>query len=561
MMRSAAGTVAGFEKKLKKVKMKNLTVKKSIRFDDLWCEEKFENEEKSPASHLRAPLRRYIMPSSSGGFETPGPRYRSPEEVRRDNECVARSGSVIHDRDEKDHEPNLRDCISNFLWRIEGRDSGGSNMEDMLLRFIITCGTVHTDGGNIMLEQPRMKEDIGRLQFSRGSFFVQSGTNLYGLIRSGVFHPIMEVFDIFHRREVCKPRSAEGIEYYSRVLTEPDHWNANERFATGPFGGKTCISVEQLSNYWRFRIYDEYGLKRILNEQWLIFERFVYKLNEPGSEVRVPLFFSETGRRYNYCIESSRRALREYLSSNYTDITKDCWKRMLESAPVCNPLVYFWRGQSLRRLISIDTFSDLTFNASVDEITLACPIIPREPLLFGNMDIINPRRNKGCGNSGAVRLTDQPGNVHPRDRKPVLSSGIHSKVTALNQLFNDSEFLNTKPTFHQDLDQSQHESNMRSIMIETINQLKDLHPRYEEYDETNLLANLRKIIEDLFDTENDEDIFDEYMWSNEDLLKGLYNNLNFYMCLLPRIAWKMKPAEAFVRYKILKKLNFGYDYY
>lgn len=534
---------------------------------------------------------------------------------------VAESGRTLVNTPRFNHEPGLRESIRFFLKRIYG-DDWKDDMEDSLFSFILANGTTYDPGHTscrLFTEEP---VDISaQLQFARrGSLFIQDKTNLFGLIEEKCFFPITGVFHIMHdgNTTLCESHDTAGCKF-SRVWHEPDHWDRHEtstfpNFSPGPFGpfGERCVSSEQLSNDCRYLIYNRYGLRIILNDRWLIFERWI---DDNDRTLPTPILFSETGQRFNYIIQQSRESLREHLRLQHTDITKGTWERMLnEPGSVFNPLVSFWRKQYLRRLISIDNFCDNSFNSRLFELTVTCPIDigSKYRIKIGIEDMLKSKAVAGNRSDvlKQIKQIKQQFNHAVGDHK--LSHGLHSKVISLNELLKNDNVFGRKPKFCLDLDtdsereqafdhdSSEYKESYLNIMkIEVKGFLNDLGYPFKEdsFGPRTLNSRWQKIdiIMNLFETQwqQPENVYGHFQdksspqrmnqinyefletrdgvvingdsaFSDTDseILRGLYLNLKFYMQTLPKLAFSDYSNESDINYQtkaIIRSKILGYD--
>ena len=540
-------------------------------------------------------------------FATPSSQLNYSDDAHDHADRVRQSGLVFaNDRHEENYEPRLRSCIASFLAEVEGaRRSDDGQIEDKLLRFILANGTVYTNGS---CKHEAKEKDTGQLKLSRGSIFIQHAvkdgeSDIFGLVHFGCFFPISGIFEIFHQGQMCTPRKTEG-NWYSRVSTTPQDLDENENFfSPGPFGKKLCSSTEQTSDECRYQIYQQKGLRVLLDEKWLIFERWI-DIND--ETYIVPLLFSETGQRFNYILTPSRHLLRDHLRSNCTDITYKCWEQMLsQSRPVCS-LVFFWREMALRRLISIENFSDRSFNSRLFELTLACPIAIESGyrITTGIDQCVKEllRSNKVTDSENLLKQIKR--RTDHAVSGPGLSSGLHSKVLSLNALLKNEngEFFSRKPEFCIDLDSGhQREEHfahhlseykqpvLKSMKIEVKGFLNALGYPFEEeecFGPRTFESRWKKIriITDLFQTpwQDANDLYayfkdldspqdfhrlqfapsegvviqgeTDYTDTNSEILRGLYLNLNFYMKTLPELAFSKCSNEAHINSAMKKRI-------
>ena len=542
----------------------------------------------------------------------------SPDEYQTHVRNVAESGRALVNAPRFDYEPDLRASIGNFLELIYGVGAG-DNMQDMLFRFILANGTVYDPGHTSCRLYTEEPVDISaQLQVARrDSLFIQDKTNLFGFIESGNFYPINGVFHIMHdgNTRSCESHGTAGCKF-SRVWHEPDYWDAHEipYFSPGPFGRQRCFHSRELSDDCRYLIYNRYG--RILNDKWLIFERWIDD-NDNNRTLPTPILFSETGQRFNYIMEPSRKSLREHLKK-HPDITRETWGRMLnEPVPECNPLVSLWREQYLSRLISIENFCDDSFSSSLFELTVTCPIdIGSEYRRTTGIDEMLKSKPIQAGSRLNVlkQIKQMKQQFNNASGSHNLSYGLHSKVMSLNQLLNDNvKFLRRKPKFLDldtdssrevafDHDSSQYtESYLRSIKIEVKGFLKALGYPFEEESFGPRTRDSRwqkiDIIMNLFQTEwqQPEDVYDHFKeksspqrmdqifrshetkddvviddlgdmaFSDNDseILRGLYLNLSFYMQTLPKLAFTNCSNQSDITSemtKIIWSKIIAYDY-
>lgn len=555
-------------------------------------------------------------------FESPGSQHMSPDEYQTHVRNVAESGRTLVKAPRLDHEPRLRASIGNFLELIYGDAS--DNMQDMLLRFILANGTVYDPGHTpCRLDTAEPVDISAQLQFARkGSLFIQDKTNLFGLIEGKCFFPITGVFHIMHdgNTTLCEAHDTTGHKF-TRIWHEPDRWDSHEinsmpRFSLGPFGRQRCFSSEGLSNDCMSVLYNRYG--RILNDRWLIFERWIDVNN---TTLPTPILFSETGQRFNYIMEPSRKSLREHLKQ-HPDITRETWERMLnEPAHEFNPLVSLWREQYLRRLISIENFCDDSFSSCLFELTVTCPIdIGSEYRKTTGIEEMLKSKPIQAGSRLNVlkQIKQMKQQFNNASGSHKLSYGLHSKVMSLNQLLNDKKFLGRKPKFLDldtdssrvdsfDHDSSQYkESYLKSIKIEVKGFLDALGYPFEEESFGPRTRDSRRqkieIIMNLFETtqwQEPADVYDyfkdkstpqrmhlispetrddvvmddvviqdlgEIAFSDTDseILRGLYLNLSFYMQTLPKLALTNYSSESDINpetKKIIWSKIVGYETY
>lgn len=560
-------------------------------------------------------------------FDTPSSQHMqrmSPDEYQTHVRNVAESGRTLVNAPRLDNEPALSASIGNFLKWIYGVDTSDI-MQDMLLRFILTNGTVYDPEHTPCRLIHDTPVDISALQLApRNSLFIQDKTNLFGLIESGIFFPITGVFHIMHNGDttLCESRDA-ACHKFSRVWHEPDRWDTHEinsepYFSAGPFGRQRCVSSEALSNDCRSVIYNRYG--RILDDRWLIFERWIDD-NYNDRTLPTPIFFSETGQRFNYIMEPSRKSLREHLEQ-HPDITRETWERMLNE-PVSgrnrNPLVYLWREKYLRRLISIEKFCDDSFSSCLFELTVTCPIdIGFEyRKTTGIEEMLKSKVITQSGSSlNVLKQINQIKQQCNHASGGKLSYGLHSKVISLNQLLksDNDKFFGRKPKFCLELDTDSSreqafdhdsseykESYLRFIKIEVKGFLKDLGYPFEEESFGPRTRDSRwqkiDIIMNLFETQwqQPEDVYDHFKEksspqrmdqiiishetrddvviddlgdiafsdTDSEILRGLYLNLSFYMQTLPKLAYTNCSNQSDITYettKIIWSKIIGYDY-
>ena len=327
--------------------------------------------------------------SSSGAFETPRAAYRTCEQQSWDKKVVDGSRAILADRDTNvvNHEEDLRKSIFDFLRKVRV-DPSKDDAVTRTLHFIMANGTTYvrdrTDGGQCSLDDgiELASFALSRPCFGVGQIFVEANTSAFGCIsfvdstNDWQFFPLSGIFGHLHKKGIHSHPIGNNVRYFKVV-----GWDENF-FSRGPFGDDLCMSSQHCSDVCRYEIYKQHDLRRILDDEWLIIERWV-NTNDQHT-YQVPLLFSSEGQRFNYIDQKSRHELRKHLKHNAEDVTFDLWAKMKKTDIHVSPLVRHWRNFSLDLLISMknDNFSEGLFNLRLFEIAVACPITVLEGPVF-----------------------------------------------------------------------------------------------------------------------------------------------------------------------------------
>lgn len=542
-----------------------------------------------------APHLHRIMSLATVSFGSPHytPRYRSPE----DADLLAKSSECIFcDREEVDHLEPLLIATRDFLQAIQ--QTVTDEEVQHILAFVVANGTVHvSDCIDSSCKRNGRYEEQPLARMGLTNVVVDIQTNIFGLIGYGMFYPLMGIFDILHKRELAQI-STQGNEYF-HILWNPAE---TDSFFCKGLTHKLCVSTKQCSDSMRHIIFRRNDI--ILNDNWLIFERYVDSWCEEERITKrnqVPILFSNTGKRFNWIHGPSRRSLEEHLHSN-NDRIFGRWEEMNRTARKGAYLTFYWKKSCLIKLLSIPfwvhgVFSEITFDMCLDKIALACPVnVGREGkyLKFKNDSLLELRQEQQL----TTDIIHRPSEL--------LSSEMHSKVSFLNEYFEDQKFMNRKPKFHTDLDvfrqrdfdnglAQYNDSKLRTMKQSVQDMLEKLGYNFQ----VDLLMGPRsresrqqkvQIINDLFQiplTSAWEDgvyeyfksmdspanmaqegfgqregsanvVMDGELWPTDvdsELLRALYYNLDFYMSTLPGIAWDGRIASFLEQKKIRQKLE------
>ena len=428
--------------------------------------------------------------SSLGAFETPRAAYRTREQQLRDEEVVARSSAILADRDTNvvNHEEDLRKSIFDFLRKVRV-DPSKDDAVTRTLHFIMANGTTYvrdrTDGGQCSLDDgiELASFALSRPCFGVGQIFVEANTSAFGCIsfvdstNDWQFFPLSGIFDNLHKKGIHSHPIGENVRYFKVV-----GWDENF-FSRGPFGDDLCMSSQYCSDVCRYEIYKQHDLRRILDDEWLIIERWVNTNDQ--LTYQVPLLFSSEGQRFNYIDQKSRHELRKHLKHNAEDVTFDLWAKMKKTDIHVSPLVRHWRNFSLDLLISMkDNFSDFSeglFNLRLFEIAVACPITVEGPVF---QPVLEELKNPPLWKIMEEKRTQV--NLTP----PTLSGGFLAKVCELNSLLEkEGELLSAKPKFLQEEE--------FDPLCDRQEDFDHQHSRYETHKLQNMIAEVKQFLKEL----------------------------------------------------------------